>query len=209
MELLLNSLVAMLDRYQGLSMSYGAADELRVVGDVHGDPASGIWIECGRDDLFVAAQDVDWIDVTPSAIVANGRFECTQITWRPYVQRVSKGRAAAANCGGAAGRLSAEINGMLARASELGERVSLTLDAPTEGPLNLHWVEFDALNGELALMVGRIDKLRQVRLRADKLHLAVVQDHCIRAESFRGRYATLRPVPRVVHAQSARETGSR
>jgi hypothetical protein len=187
-------LVIALDRmfvkHEALSMVLAPRGETRVVGAFRGEPRRGVWIESGRDVLFLDDRDIDWVDESDDSVIARGSFEGGEIVWRPYVKRMTRGREAAKRCSGDAGWLCEAIERLIAGVEE-GECVGVELDQPGEGPYKLQWHEYDEGNGEIVLMVGRLDRLRQVRLRSDKLGAAKVLSDEIEAESFRGRIVTL------------------
>lgn len=180
----------MFSRHEALSMVLAPRGETRVVGGFRGEPRRGVWIESGRDVLFLDDRDIDWVDESDEAVIARGSFEGGEIVWRPYEKRMNRGREAAKRCGGDAGWLCEAIERLMGEAEE-GECVGVELDQPAEGPYKLQWHEYDEGNGEIVLMVGRLDRLRQVRLRADKLGEAKVLSDEIEGESFRGRMVTL------------------
>lgn len=190
---LLEALSRMLAEHGALSMAFGKRPEHRVVGAVVRSP-EGICIECGRDTLFIDTSELDSIDVTAGMVLARGRFEGGKISWRPYVQRTNSRRLAARTCGGDAGLVCGAIQRMLDAASPVGA-VTLTVNEPDEGPYKLQWHEFDPLNGEVVLMVGRLDRLREIRLRADRLANSQIAETHVSAESFRGRVVRLRIAP--------------
>ena len=187
---LLQALDRMMSKHEALSMVMGPRNETRVVGGFRGDPRRGVWIESGRDVLFLDDRDIEWVEESEGTVAASGSFEGGRITWRAYEKRMNRGREAAKKCSGDAGWICEAIERLMAE-SEEGECVGVELTLPNEGPFKLQWHEFDENNGEVVLMVGRLDRLRQVRLRSDKLGMAQVRDEEVEAESFRGRMVTL------------------
>lgn len=179
-----------MSRYEALSMVLGGRGETRVVGDFRAEPRRGVWIESGRDVLFLDDRDIDWVEESDGLVIARGQFEGGEIAWRGYEKRMNRGREAAKRCGGDAGWVCEAIERMLAD-TEDGECVGVEMDQPSEGPHKLQWHEYDETNGEIVLMVGRLDRLRQIRLRSDRLGNASVLDDEIEAESFRGRMVTI------------------
>lgn len=177
-------------RHEALSMVMAPRGETRVVGAFRGEPRRGVWIESGRDVLFLDDRDIDWVDESDDTVIARGSFQGGEIAWRPYEKRMNRGREAAKRCSGDAGWLCEVIERLMQDVQE-GECIGVELDQPGEGPYKLQWHEFDEGNGEIVLMVGRLDRLRQVRLRADRLGDAKVLSDEIEAESFRGRMATV------------------
>lgn len=184
------ALQKLFSRHEALSMVMAPRGETRVVGAFRGEPRRGVWIESGRDVLFLDDRDIDWVDETDDTVIARGSFQGGEIAWRPYEKRMNRGREAAKRCSGDAGWLCEAIERLMEDVQE-GECIGVELDQPGEGPYKLQWHEFDEGNGEIVLMVGRLDRLRQVRLRADRLGDAKVLSDEIEAESFRGRIATL------------------
>jgi hypothetical protein len=180
----------MMSNNEALSMVMGPRGETRVVGGFSGEPRRGVWIESGRDVLFLDDRDIDWVEESDGLIVAAGSFEGGKITWRAYEKRTNRGREAAKRCSGEAGWVCDALERLMVD-TEAGECVGVELNTPNEGPYKLQWHEFDETNGEVVLMVGRLDRLRQIRLRSDRLGHAEVLDDEVKAESFRGRMVTL------------------
>lgn len=186
---LLQALSKLIATGEALSMTL-ANGECRVVGNVYGDPRNGVVLEAGWDVLYLADKDINWVEERDGAVIAHGNFRGGQVSWRLYEKRMTRGREAASKVDGDAWWL-CDIIDRMGQQLERGECMSVRLSSPDEGPFKLQWHEFDRNNGEVVLLAGRLDRLRQVRLRADRLGEAETSTDEVQAESFRGRMVTI------------------
>lgn len=160
----------MLDRHEALSLVVGEqGGKSYVVGRVGGNRRDEIYLWSGEQPIVLKEGWIEGFEELEDKLRIRGDFVGKVMTLRPYQRNATKGMEAARKVGGQAGWVIDAIEGLKDRCAE--DECVWVCAADWNGiPRKLQWIEFNDVTGEVLLVAGRLDLLKKVALRAEKLN---------------------------------------
>lgn len=171
----ISMLKGLMDKSEALSLSVGSGGPSFVIGHVGGNRREMIYMHSGDREIVLNENWIDDVEEHPDKVIVRGSFNGGVMLFKPYYKHRTQGIIDAESAGGDAGWLIESIERLKTQCEE-NEMVWVTTEEWNGELRKLQWVEYDKPRDEVLLVVGRLDKLRRVRLKGETVGDAKCED---------------------------------